>query len=156
MNLPDYYRTVSGTRSCLQTCYLCSNAVGLHLLVLRTWKFRASAWLIETLGPQLALRSLSWLHSDITMPILLLHDVLILHSAVINFNTVLLHSCYHFVITLLPFFPLYLTLFPQANGALFFIVQFEIYLWQEGHRHVSVLLAVEQYSHNWFQIWKFV
>lgn len=53
------------------------------------------------------LRSLSWLHPDTTMTIFLLHDVLILCSAVLNLNnTLLFHSCYHFVIILLSSFSL--------------------------------------------------
>lgn len=105
----------------------------------------------------LPLRNLSWLHPDTTMPTFLLYNVLFFCSAVIDFSiTLVLHSCYHFIVTLLRSFSLYLTLPPQWKTALFFIAQFEIYLWQEGHWHVSLLLAIEQYSHNWFQIWKFV
>lgn len=103
-------------------------------------------------------RSLSWLHSDAIMPVFLLHDALILHSAVLNCNsTLLLHSSYHFVVILLPSFSLYLALSPQVNAVLVFISQFEIYLWQEGHRYVSPLLAVEQHDFiNFnFLMWSF-
>ena len=95
--------------------------------------------------------SLSLLFPDTTMPTFLQLDALILHSAVVNSNNTSLLHFYHFVIVLLSS-SLYLALSPHPNAALYFIAQFEIYLWQVWRRHVS-LPAVEQDSQIWFQIW---
>lgn len=153
MNLSAYYWTVSGTGSCLQTCYLCSDAVGIYLLVVRKPLLTepdsrplAPSWL----SFEKSVLAAPWHYHAYISAAWHLNSLLCCSKSQQHLDfSLLLPFCHYFVV-------IFLTLFPQAKAALFFIAQFEIYLWQEGHRHVSFLLCVEQYSHNGFQIQKFV